>query len=129
MGLNIHDTADHDFFSNRDIKINKTSAEDQKLPRRDTNIKLKETTVSMPEDSHNNHNKEHNPYKQNKNMWTPPPQRQRKTESISESRGVAALHSTVEYPERHVLTGHRESEMHSELAGSGLIWSVPHARL
>lgn len=64
-------------------------------------------------------------------MWTFfSPQRQRKTESISEFKGVAALHSTVEYPERHVLTGHRERELHSELAGSALIRpSVPHARL
>lgn len=55
-------------------------------------------------------------------MWNPPPPpRQRKTESISESKSVAALHSIVEYPERHVLTGHRKSELHSELAGSALI--------
>lgn len=71
MGLNRHDAADHDFFSNGDIKINKISAEDHKLQRLDTNIKLKETTVSMAEDSHNNHNKEkHNLYKWDKNMWT-----------------------------------------------------------
>lgn len=55
VGLDRHDAADHEFCSNGDIKINKISAEDHKLQRFDTNIKLKESTVSMPEDSHNNH--------------------------------------------------------------------------
>lgn len=59
-----------------------------------------------------------------------PPKRQRNTKSISDSKGVAALHSSVEYAERHVLTGHRESELHSELAESAPIRpSVLRARL
>lgn len=75
MGLNRHEAADHDSLSNGDIKINKISADDHKLQRRDTNIKLKETTVSMAEDSHNNHNKEINTIPTNgiKICGLPPP--------------------------------------------------------
>lgn len=106
--------------------MNKISGEDHKVQSRDTNIKLgdyMETTVSMPEEQPQQpqQRNKYNPYKWNKNMWTFFPQRQRKTEFISESKAVAALHSTVEYLECHVLTGHRESKLHSELAGSALI--------
>lgn len=41
VGLDRHDAADHEFFSNGDIKINKISAEDHKLQRFDTNTNLK----------------------------------------------------------------------------------------
>lgn len=62
-------------------------------------------------------------------------QRQGKTKAISESQGVVLLHSSAEYAERHVLTGHRESELRIELracwlAGSTLLrLFVPRARL